>query len=130
MTSANVRFVRCTARGRVVGESHGRCIYPDSLVEQVRQRHAAGASLTALAREFGVSVPTVWDWCNSRRRRRHDRIVVKRVKPVQETPAAPADLSESFDANHQQPPQEQALARVSGHRAVIDTDNPTDIDRT
>ena len=76
-----VRFVTTSARRSPVGESHGRCTHPDTLVERARALRQAGHGVNAIARQLGLDRSTVFDWVTLRRRRPHARVIVKRARP-------------------------------------------------
>lgn len=52
---------------RVFGAG-ARCRWPDAVVEEIRQRVAAGETVTAAAARFGVPFGTAWDFVRCRRR--------------------------------------------------------------
>ncbi len=86
---AELRFVCCTAHGRVLGESNGACHYPDSVVAQARHMGTSGVYYRDIDMAVGASLGSVHLWCNGGRAA-HSRVIVKRVKsardPVPETP--------------------------------------------
>ncbi|MFR3319522.1 MAG: hypothetical protein ACLTS9_10650 [Sutterella wadsworthensis] len=54
------KTIAVSAAGRPVGEDSARCRWPDAVVEEIRQRVAAGETVTAAAARFGVPFGTAW----------------------------------------------------------------------
>lgn len=75
-----VRHVRTNWKSNPVGESNGRCVHADVVVDRARALHAAGVARNEIARQLRVPRATVFDWLNLRSRRGHARVIVKRAR--------------------------------------------------
>jgi transposase-like protein len=49
--------------GAPYGMRHGKVKVPDSTVKEIRDRYFdRGDCVAAMAKEYGISVNTIWDW--------------------------------------------------------------------
>jgi hypothetical protein len=62
------KTIAVSAAGRPVGEDSARCRWPDAVVEEIRQRVAAGETVTAAAARFGVPFNTAKGFVRCHRR--------------------------------------------------------------
>ncbi len=55
--------------GAPYGMRHGKAIVPDETVKEIRNRYFdKNDSPAAMAREYDISLNTVWDWLNFKTR--------------------------------------------------------------
>ena len=51
--------------------------YPDSIKEQIRKEHEAGASLSGLQRKYGISYWSIHCWCG-----RSEKVNMRQAAPL------------------------------------------------
>ena len=93
--AAHIRTLQRRIRAVHRGHGGGRWRYPAALRAEIvtvtRAGRAAGRSLRRLARDLGVSAPTLTHWLRSRRRGRVRRVTVV-PSPSPARPAAPCPV--------------------------------------
>ena len=62
------KTIAVSEAGRPLGEDSARCRWPDSGVEEIRQRVAAGETVAAAAARYGVPFYTAKDFVRCHRR--------------------------------------------------------------
>lgn len=62
------KTIAISEAGRPLGEDSPRCRWPDSVVEEIRQRVAAGETVAAAAARYGVPFYTAKDFVRCHRR--------------------------------------------------------------